>query len=118
MNNKEGKKGSKREGADRRPAVCPGCRAALIRGRRARPGRFCPDCLREKVKEREGLARRHPLCGGGIEQRGEYKGYPLLVCTKCGSTWQLVGDELCAVDRQPQRPEDLGSRHVQERGTL
>jgi len=38
---------------DRRPLVCPGCQAALIRGRRARPGRFCPDCLREKVKARE-----------------------------------------------------------------
>lgn len=66
----------------------------------------------EKRVGKGGGARRHPLCGGGIEERGEYKGFPLLVCTKCGSAWQLVDGELYAVDRQPQRPQDLGSRHA------
>lgn len=36
---------------DRRPAVCPGCCGALIRGRRARPGHLCPECLHERAVE-------------------------------------------------------------------
>ena len=36
---------------DHRPKVCPGCYGALIRGRRARPGRPCSDCLRDRVRE-------------------------------------------------------------------
>lgn len=52
----------------RRTATPPDNRStrygALIRGRRARPGKPCPDCLRDRVRELDSRAVR--LADGGV----------------------------------------------------
>lgn len=42
----------KKPTTDTRRYACPGCCWLLIKQRRARAGRLCPSCLRDRVEER------------------------------------------------------------------